>query len=150
MASIARFIIVDSMNPAFSVTGQWLERTLDDSANKRLSIPEAFLAADGLLSLYMNVGDGLVVYPKMIEKHLMEELPFMGTENIIMASVKLGKDRQELHEAIRKHSMAAAERIKVHGESNDLIERLADDPSIPLSKEEIIEKIGRASCWERV
>lgn len=150
MASIARFIIVDSMNPAFSATGQWLERTLDDSANKRLSIPEAFLAADGLLSLYMNVADGLVVYPKMIEKHLMEELPFMGTENIMMTCVKLGKDRQELHEAIRIHSMAAAERIKVQGESNDLIQRLADDTSIPLSKEEILnmlkpEKfIGRA------
>lgn len=150
IASLSRYVIVDSMNASLTASGQWLERTLDDSANKRLSVPEAFLAVDGILSLYKNVAEGLVLYPKIIEKHLMDELPFMATENILMACVKKGGDRQELHEAIRRHSIAAAERIKLHGEPNDLIERLAGDEAIPMTKEEIMDTlkpenfIGRA------
>ena len=105
MASLARYIIVDTLNPAFTAANQWFERTLDDSANKRLSIPEAFLATDAILNIYINVSNGLVVYPKVIEKHLMEELPFMATENIMMDAVKAGGDRQELHERIRELSM---------------------------------------------
>lgn len=151
IASLSRYVIVDSMNASLTTTGQWLERTLDDSANKRLSVPEAFLAVDGILSLYKNVAEGLELYPKMIEKHLMDELPFMATENILMECVKKGGDRQELHEAIRKHSIAAAERIKLYGEPNDLIERLANDEAIPMTKVEILDTlkaenfIGRAS-----
>ena len=141
MASIARFIISDSLNPAWTTTGQWLERTLDDSANRRLSIPEAFLAADGLLSLYINVADGLVVYPKIIQGHLQEELPFMATETILMEGVKRGGDRQVLHEAIRKHSLATAESIKVHGEKNDLVKRLAADPGFNMTEDQIWEII---------
>jgi len=137
MASLARFIIVDSLNPALNTTGQWLERTLDDSANKRLSIPEAFLATDGLLSLYINVADGLVVYPKVIELHLSEELPFMATETILMEGVKRGGDRQILHEAIRNHSMATAERIKIHGEKNDLVQRIGNDPVFNMTVDDI-------------
>lgn len=137
IASLSRFVIVDSMNPALTATGQWLERTLDDSANKRLSIPEAFLATDGILSLYMNVADGLVVYPKVIESHLKEELPFMATENIIMDCVKKGGDRQILHEAIRTHAVATAEMIKLYGEKNNLVDRIAADPIFGLNKEEI-------------
>ena len=150
IASLSRFVIVDALNPALNATGQWFERTLDDSANKRLSIPEAFLAVDGILSLYLNVVDGLVVYPKVIGAHLREELPFMATENILMNCVKKGGDRQELHEAIRKHSVAAAERIKLYGEKNDLIDRIANDPIFTLSKKEIeemmapIKFVGRA------
>lgn len=137
IASISRYVIVEAMNPALNVTGQWFERTLDDSANRRLSIPEAFLATDGILSLVMNVANGLVVYEKVIEAHLKEELPFMATENILMDAVKKGGDRQTLHEAIREHSVATAERIKVHGEKNDLIERIAADKRFGLSVEEI-------------
>lgn len=137
IASLSRFVIVDAMNPALTATGQWLERTLDDSANKRLSIPEAFLATDGILSLYMNVADGLVVYPKVIESHLKEELPFMATENIIMDCVKKGGDRQILHEAIRTHAVATAEMIKLYGEKNNLVDRIAADPIFGLNKEEI-------------
>lgn len=137
IASISRYVIVEAMNPALNVTGQWFERTLDDSANRRLSIPETFLATDGILSLVMNVADGLVVYDKVIEAHLREELPFMATENILMFAVKRGGDRQELHEAIRAHSVATAERIKVHGEKNDLIERIAADKRFGLSIEDI-------------
>jgi adenylosuccinate lyase len=141
MASIARFIISDSINPALNTTGQWLERTLDDSANRRLSIPEGFLATDGLLSLYINVADGLVVYPKVIEKHLQEELPFMATETILMEGVKKGGDRQVLHEAIRRHSLATAEGIKVYGQENDLVKRLGKDPEFNMTEDEIWDMI---------
>lgn len=150
IASLSRYVIVDCINASLTAAGQWLERTLDDSANKRLSVPEAFLAVDGILSLYKNVAEGLVLYPKMIEKHLREELPFMATENILMACVKKGGDRQELHEAIRRHSISAAERIKLHGEPNDLLDRLAGDDAIPMTKTEILDMlkpenfIGRA------
>lgn len=139
MAAISRFIIVDAMNPALNVTGQWLERTLDDSANKRITIPEAFLATDGLLNLYINVVDGLVVYPRVIQKHLEEELPFMATETILMEGVKRGGDRQVLHEAIRKHSVATAEKIKIHGGENDLVERIGSDPIFNMTVEDIKE-----------
>jgi len=118
---------------------QWVERTLDDSANKRISIPEAFLAIDGILDLYLNITDGLVVYPKVIESDLLKELPFMATENIMMDAVKAGGDRQELHEAIREHSMEAAKQIKQEGKENDLIDRIANDPRFMMSKEEIMK-----------
>ena len=150
LASLARYVICDAMNPAITASTQWFERTLDDSANKRISVPEAFLATDGVLNLYLNIADGLVVYPKMIARHLEEELPFMATENILMDAVKKGKDRQEVHEWIRQHSVAAAARVKGEGEANDLVERIADDPRIPVTKEEILEMlkpenfIGRA------
>ncbi|MDY0236498.1 MAG: adenylosuccinate lyase [Gudongella sp.] len=141
MASIARFIIVDSINPALNTTGQWLERTLDDSANRRLCIPEAFLATDGLLSLYINVADGLVVYPMVIQAHLEEELPFMATETILMEGVKRGGDRQVLHEAIRRHSLATANSIKVDGKKNDLVQKLGSDPEFNMTEYEIWEMI---------
>lgn len=150
IASLSRFVIVDALNPALTASGQWLERTLDDSANKRLSIPEAFLATDAILALYSNVADGLVVYPKVIEKHLNEELPFMATENIIMHCVKKGGDRQSLHEAIRIHSITTAEQIKIHGLENDLVDRIVQDRIFNLTKDEIIKMmdpskfIGRA------
>ncbi|MBQ9519088.1 MAG: adenylosuccinate lyase [Firmicutes bacterium] len=128
ITGLARYIMIDALNPAFTTAGQWFERTLDDSANKRISIPEAFLACDAILGIYNNVAEGLVVYPKVIEKHLMAELPFMATEIIIMDGVKNGGDRQELHEAIRVHSMAAAAKVKEEGGDNDLIERIAGDP----------------------
>ncbi len=150
LASLARYVICDAMNPAITASTQWFERTLDDSANKRISVPEAFLATDGVLNLYLNIADGLVVYPKMIARHLEEELPFMATENILMDAVKKGKDRQEVHEWIRQHSVAAAARVKGEGEANDLVDRIADDPRIPVTKEEILEMlkpenfIGRA------
>ena len=116
---------------------QWFERTLDDSANRRLSLPEAFLATDAVLELYANVADGMVVYPKMIEKKVMENLPFMATEDIIMESVKAGADRQEIHERVRVHSQAAAARMKAEGLESDLMERIADDPAFPLSRESL-------------
>ncbi|MDR1564362.1 MAG: adenylosuccinate lyase [Oscillospiraceae bacterium] len=128
IASLARYVMVDALNPAITAATQWFERTLDDSANKRLSVPEAFLAVDAILSLYLNVADGLVVYPKVIEQHLSKELPFMATENIMMDAVKRGGNRQELHEQIRTHSMAAGKRIKEEGLENDLLERIAADP----------------------
>lgn len=139
IAALARYVICDCMNPAITASAQWLERTLDDSANKRISVPEAFLATDAVLSLYLNVVDGLVVYPKVIEAHLNNELPFMATENIMMNAVKKGGDRQELHEKIRQHSVAAASRIKVEGLNNDLVDRIAADESFNMSKEEIVE-----------
>lgn len=139
IAALARYVICDCMNPAITASAQWLERTLDDSANKRISVPEAFLATDAVLSLYLNVVDGLVVYPKVIEAHLNNELPFMATENIMMNAVKKGGDRQELHEKIRQHSVAAASRIKVEGLSNDLVDRIAADESFNMSKDEIVE-----------
>lgn len=138
MGSLARFVIVNSLNPAITAATQWFERTLDDSANKRLAVAEAFLALDGVLNLYINVAENLVVYPKVIAAHVANELPFMATENIMMEAVKKGKDRQELHENIRVHSMAAAARVKGEGLNNDLIDRIINDDSFGLSKEEII------------
>lgn len=138
IASLARYVIVDSLNPAITAATQWFERTLDDSANKRLSIPEAFLAIDGILDLYSNVADGLVVYPKVIEQHLLRELPFMATENIMMDAVKKrGADRQQLHERIRVHSMEASRVIKEQGGENDLLDRIAADPVFGVTREEL-------------
>ncbi|HEX3016771.1 MAG TPA: adenylosuccinate lyase [Caproicibacter sp.] len=137
IASLARYVIVDSLNPCITAATQWFERTLDDSANKRISVPEAFLAIDGILNLYSNVGDGLVVYPKVIRKHLESELPFMATENIMMDAVKRGADRQQLHERIRVHSMAASKIIKEEGGKNDLLERIAADPAFGVSLDEL-------------
>lgn len=137
IGSLARYVIVDSLNPAVTASTQWFERTLDDSANKRISVPEAFLAVDAILSIYLNVVDGLVVYPKVIHKRIMEELPFMATENIMMQAVKKGGDRQELHERIREHSMEAARMVKAEGKKNDLLERIAADDSFQLNLEEL-------------
>jgi adenylosuccinate lyase len=137
MASLADYVISDALNPAIVASTQWFERTLDDSANKRLSVPEAFLAVDGILELYINITAGMVVYPKVIEQRLMSELPFMATEMILMDAVKAGGDRQELHERIRVHSMAAGKRVKEEGATNDLIERIAADPAFGMSKEQL-------------
>lgn len=137
IASLSRFVMVDALNPAITSATQWFERTLDDSANKRLSIPEGFLAIDGILDLCLNVVDGLVVYPKVIEKRLMSELPFMATENIMMDAVKAGGDRQELHERIRELSMEAGRNVKVEGKENNLLELIAADPAFNLSLEEL-------------
>ena len=141
IGSLSRYVMVDVLNGYFTTATQWFERTLDDSANKRLSIPEAFLAVDGILSLYANVADGLVVYPKVIEQRLRKELPFMATENIMMDAVKKrGADRQQLHEKIREHSMAASRVVKVEGGENDLLERIAADEAFGVTLEEL-EKI---------
>ncbi len=137
IASLSRYVLVDALNPAVTSSEQWFERTLDDSANRRLSIPEGFLAVDGILDLCLNVTDGLNVYPKVIEKHLKEELPFMATENILMDAVKAGGDRQELHERIRKLSMEAGRRVKEDGEENNLLELIAADPAFNLSPEDL-------------
>ena len=137
IASLSRYVMIDALNPAITSASQWFERTLDDSANKRLSVPEGFLAVDGILDLYLNVVDGLVVYPKVIESRLMKELPFMATENIMMDAVKAGGDRQELHERIRQHSMAAGRVVKVEGKENDLLERIAADPAFGMTKEQL-------------
>ena len=137
IASLSRYVMVDALNPAITSATQWFERTLDDSENKRLSIPEGFLAIDGILDLCLNVVDGLVVYPKVIEKHMMAELPFMATENIMMDAVKAGGDRQELHERIRELSMEAGRTVKVEGKDNDLLERIAADPAFNLTIEEL-------------
>ena len=139
MTALARYVMVDSLNPAITTATQWFERTLDDSANKRIAIPEAFLAIDAILSLYENVASGMVVYPKVIEKHLMEELPFMATENIMMDAVKRGGDRQELHEKIRVHSMEAGKVVKEQGGKNDLMERIANDSSFGVTLEQLQE-----------
>lgn len=139
IASLARYVIANAVNPAMTEAAQWFERTLDDSANKRISVPEAFLAVDGILNLYANVADGLVVYPKVIEQHMLRELPFMATENIMMDAAKHGADRQELHERIRVHSMAAAKVVKEEGGENDLLSRIADDPIFGVSLEELLE-----------
>ena len=139
IASLARYVMVDTLNPHMTAATQWFERTLDDSANKRLSVPEAFLAVDAILNLYMNVSDGLVVYPKVIEQRLKKELPFMATENIMMDAVKRGADRQELHERIRVHSMAASRVVKEEGGENDLLERIAADPIFGVTMEELEE-----------
>lgn len=127
IAALSRYVMVDALNPAVTAATQWFERTLDDSANKRLSIPEAFLAVDAILELYLNIADGLVVYPKVIERHLLAELPFMATENIMMDAVKAGGDRQELHEKIRQYSMQAGDRVKREGLDNNLLELIAAD-----------------------
>ncbi|RGY90766.1 adenylosuccinate lyase [Ruminococcus sp. AF42-9BH] len=150
IASLSRYVMVDAFNPAITSATQWFERTLDDSANKRLSIPEGFLAIDGILDLCLNVVDGLVVYPKVIEKHMMAELPFMATENIMMDAVKAGGDRQELHERIRELSMEAGKTVKVEGKDNNLLELIAADPAFNLSLEDLQKSmdpkkyIGRA------
>ena len=137
IASLARYVMVDALNPAITMATQWFERTLDDSANKRISVPEAFLAVDGILSLYLNVVDGLVVYPKVINQRLMKELPFMATENIMMDAVKRGGNRQELHERIRVHSMEAGKQVKVEGKENDLLERIAGDEMFGVTLDEL-------------
>ena len=137
IASLSRYLMVDALNPAITSATQWFERTLDDSANKRLSVPEGFLAIDGILDLCLNVVDGLVVYPKVIEKHMMAELPFMATENIMMDAVKAGGDRQELHERIRELSMEAGRNVKVEGKDNNLLELIAADPAFNLTLEEL-------------
>ena len=137
IASLARYVVVDALNPAITASTQWFERTLDDSANKRISVPEAFLATDAILNLVMNVADGLVVYPKVIEQHLRRELPFMATENIMMDAAKRGANRQELHEHVRVHSMAASKVIKEEGGENDLLERIAGDPIFGVTLEEL-------------
>ena len=150
IASLANYVMSDMMNPMLVASTQWFERTLDDSANKRLSIPEGFLAVDGILDLYLNVVDGLVVYPKVIEKRLMSELPLMAMENIMMDAVKAGGDRQELHERIRELSMEAGRNVKVEGKDNNLLELIAADPSFNLSLEELkktmdpMRYVGRA------
>ena len=137
IASLSRYVMIDALNPAITSATQWFERTLDDSANKRLSIPEGFFAIDGILDLCLNVVDGLVVYPKVIEKHMMAELPFMATENIMMDAVKAGGDRQELHERIRELSMEAGKTVKVEGKDNNLLELIAADPAFNLTLEEL-------------
>ncbi|MGH4052741.1 MAG: adenylosuccinate lyase [Clostridium sp.] len=150
ISALSRYIIVNSLNPAITAATQWFERTLDDSANKRISVAEAFLALDGVLNLYMNIAGNMVVYEKVITTHVNNELPFMATENILMEAVKRGGDRQELHENIRVHSMSAAKRVKEEGLNNDLIERIINDKSFLMSKEEIlaiidpIKFVGRA------
>mgnify|MGYP002408284137 CR=1 FL=1 len=138
ISSLSRYVIVNALNPAITASTQWFERTLDDSANRRISISEGFLAVDSILNIYMNVADGLVVYPKVIEQRIKQELPFMATENIMMDAVKRGGDRQELHEHIRVHSMAASRTVKIEGKPNDLIERIAKDKMFGLTKEEIM------------
>jgi len=141
IASLSNYVMSDMMNPMLVASTQWFERTLDDSANKRLSVPEGFLAIDGILDLYLNVVDGLVVYPKVIEKHMMAELPFMATENIMMDAVKAGGDRQELHERIRELSMIAGKRVKQEGLDNNLLELIADDPMFGVTLEELQAKL---------
>ena len=137
MTALARYVMVDSLNPAITTATQWFERTLDDSANKRIAIPEAFLAIDAILSLYENVASGMVVYPKVIEKHLMDELPFMATENIMMDAVEKGGNRQELHEKIRTYSMVAGKHVKEEGLDNDLCDMLLADPAFMITKEDL-------------
>ena len=137
ISSLARYVIVDYLNPALTAGTQWFERTLDDSANKRISVAEAFLAVDSILNIYINITSGLVVYDKVVTRRVMEKLPFMATENIMMKSVKNGGNRQELHELLRVHSHAAAAKVKLEGGANDLIDRIAADPAFPVTKEEI-------------
>ena len=137
IASLSRYVMVDALNPAITSATQWFERTLDDSANKRLSVPEGFLAIDGILDLCLNVVDGLVVYPKVIYKHFMAEIPFMATENIMMDAVKEGGNRQELHEKIRQLSMQAGKTVKEEGKDNNLVDLIAADPAFGLTKEQI-------------
>ena len=154
ICALARYVIADAINPAMTTSLQWFERTLDDSANKRISVAEAFLAVDAILNLYENVSANLVVHPKVIEKHIMEELPFMATENILMDAVKRGGNRQVLHERIRTHSLAAGSRVKDEGKDNDLLERIAADPAFGLSAEEVRRHLDPADyigcCPEQV
>lgn len=145
IASLSKFVIADALNPAMTAGTQWFERTLDDSANRRISIPEAFLATDGILMLYLNVISGLTVFPKMISRHLDEELPFMATENILMHCVEKGGDRQVLHEAIREHSVAAGRAVKLEGLQNDLLDRIAADPVFGLTRDEIDRIINESN-----
>ena len=142
ICALARYVIVDSLNPALTSSTQWFERTLDDSANKRISVAEAFLAVDAILNIYINVTNGLVVYDKVIERRVMEKLPYMATENILMESVKRGGNRQKLHEKIREYSHAATARVKLEGEKNDLVEKIAADDDFPLSMEEIKQQLN--------
>ena len=144
ICALARYVISDGLNPAMTASVQWFERTLDDSANRRIAVSEAFLAVDAILNLYENVCSGLVVHPKVIERHVMEELPFMATENILMEAVKRGGDRQALHERIRAHSLAAGRRVKDEGLENDLLERIAADPAFGLSREEVLGHLDPA------
>ena len=144
ISSLARYVIADSINPAMTAGTQWFERTLDDSANKRISVSEAFLAVDAILNIYINITQGLVVYDRVVTRRVMEKLPFMATENIMMESAKRGGNRQELHEALRVHSHAAARRVKLEGGANDLIDRIAADPLFPLSREEIVSQLDPA------
>ena len=137
ITALARYVMTDSLNPAFTAATQWFERTLDDSANKRVAVAEAFLATDAILGIMLNVCDGLVVYPKVVRQRVMKELPFMATENIMMDAVRRGGDRQELHERLREHSMAAARHVKEEGGDNDLIERVCADPAFGLRREEV-------------
>lgn len=137
ITSLARYVMIDTLNPAFTAGTQWFERTLDDSANKRISVAEAFLGIDAILNIMINITDGLVVYPKVIEQRVMRELPFMATENIMMRAVEKGGNRQELHEALRGHSMAAADVVKKEGGENDLVKRIAADPIFQITEEEI-------------
>ena len=137
MTALSRYVMTDALNPALTASTQWFERTLDDSANKRIAMAEAFLAVDAILNIYINVADGLVVYPKVIAQRVMSELPFMATENIMMSAVKKGGDRQELHERIREHSIAAARRVKEDGCDNDLIDRITGDPAFSLDRAEL-------------
>ena len=139
IASLSRYVLTDALNPAITAATQWFERTLDDSANKRISVAEAFLATDAILNLVINVSDGLVVYEQVIQRHLLEELPFMATENILMDAVKLGGDRQELHEKIRVHSMAAARQVKEFGKPNDLLHRIAEDSAFGMQYEDLVQ-----------
>lgn len=144
ICALARYVMVDALNPAITAASQWFERTLDDSANKRLSVPEAFLAVDAILNIYENVASSLVVHEKVIEKHVLEELPFMATENIMMDAVKKGGDRQVLHERIRVHSLAAGSNVKDKGLSNNLIDLIAQDPAFGMSKAELSEHLEPA------
>ena len=145
ICALARYLMVDVLNPAFTAGTQWFERTLDDSANRRLSLPEAFLAVDAVLELYANIAGGMVVYPKMIARHIAENLPFMATENILMEGVRLGGDRQELHEHIRVHSQEAAARMKRDGLDNDLLERIAGDSAFPMGHEELTQLLDASA-----
>ena len=142
ITSLARYVMIDSLNPAVTAATQWFERTLDDSANKRISVPEAFLALDGILNLYINISSDMVVYPKVIEARVMEKLPFIATENIMMEAVKKGGNRQDLHERIRVHSHEATLRVKRDGLNNDLVQRLAQDPEFGLTEEEIMNTMN--------
>ena len=154
IASLSRYVIADILNPAMTASEQWFERTLDDSANKRISVPEAFLAVDAILGIYTNIVSGLVVYPKMIEKHIMDELPFMMTENIMMEVTKKGGNRQELHEEIRQLSMQAGAVVKQEGKPNDLLERIAADPKFGLTMDDLLKvadpKLYIGRCPEQV
>ena len=154
ICALARYVISDSINPAITASTQWFERTLDDSANRRIAISEAFMAVDAILNIYINVTSGLVVYPKVVEARIMRELPFIASENIMMDLVKKGGDRQEIHEKIRVHSIAAGKRVKEEGLDNDMIERICADPTLDITLDEIkailipSKYIGR--CVEQV